>query len=126
MLIAEKICRLRTQLGLSASEFAERINVSRSLVHDWEVGKCRPNFESLSLICTEFHVSADYLLFDSDLVFYDLSEECEILVDVYLSIDSSLRRKVLEYASHLLPEGSPRICERGFTARDGSGAVPKE
>lgn len=61
-LFASRLSEYIKELGISKSKFAERVGVSAMSVSDWTTGKIQPNAESIFLICSEFNVSADYLL----------------------------------------------------------------
>ncbi len=58
----ERIKDLRTQAGLSQTELAEKLAVSRQAVSKWESGRGTPNISNLSAIAALFDVSVDYLL----------------------------------------------------------------
>ncbi len=47
---AQRIKAVRRKLGLSQSEFADVLNVSLSIVHQWERGTRRPEGGSLRLL----------------------------------------------------------------------------
>ncbi|MBE6746632.1 MAG: helix-turn-helix domain-containing protein [Ruminococcaceae bacterium] len=58
----EKIQLLRKSAGLSQSEFAEKIEISRQSVSKWESDVCLPDTEKVILISHLFSVSIDDLL----------------------------------------------------------------
>ena len=62
---AEKVYRLRDQAGLSQSQFAESLHVSRQTVSKWEMRVSYPEIEKIIAISELFHVSTDYLLKDT-------------------------------------------------------------
>lgn len=57
-----RIKNLRNNKGLSMSELANRLGVSKSRINMWENGNSIPNQDILILISKEFNVSIDYLL----------------------------------------------------------------
>ena len=57
----EVIYRLRTNMGLSQDELAEKLGISRSAVGMYEQGKREPDFEILDMIADIFDVSIGYL-----------------------------------------------------------------
>lgn len=61
----EKLKELRTKKGVSQSELADSIYVSRSAVAKWENGLGLPSTESLRLLAEYFGVSKDELYADS-------------------------------------------------------------
>lgn len=62
MTFGEKIQFLRKNAGLSQSEFAEKIEISRQSVSKWESDACLPDTEKVILISRLFSVSIDDLL----------------------------------------------------------------
>ena len=56
-----KLTSLRVQKGLSQSELAERLHVTRQAVSRWEGGKTEPDVDTLIAIAKIFGVSLDYL-----------------------------------------------------------------
>ena len=56
------ILSLRTKRGLSQSELAERVHVTRQAVSRWETGETTPNAETLKLLSRLFDVSINTLL----------------------------------------------------------------
>ena len=62
MKIGEKIARLRTALGLSQEELAERIDVSRQSISKWEMNQAVPQIDKVLMLCKLFNISADALL----------------------------------------------------------------
>lgn len=65
MQFSERLKELRDEKGVSQSELAEKIYVSRSAVAKWENGLGLPCAQSLELIAEYFGVSCDSLLSDS-------------------------------------------------------------
>jgi transcriptional regulator with XRE-family HTH domain len=56
------ILDLRTKMGLSQEELAERVFVTRQAVSRWETGETTPNIETLKLLSSLFDVSINTLL----------------------------------------------------------------
>ena len=56
------ILELRTKMGLSQDELAERVYVTRQAVSRWENGETTPNTETLKLLSKLFDVSINTLL----------------------------------------------------------------
>ncbi len=65
MNLAEKLVCLRKEKGLSQSELAEMVNVSRQAVSRWETGAAIPSTENLKYLGVLYDVSLDYLLNDT-------------------------------------------------------------
>lgn len=62
MKLGENIYRLRRTTGLSQEKLAEKINVTRQTISNWELGETAPNPDQLILLSKEFEVSIDELV----------------------------------------------------------------
>lgn len=57
----ERLIKLRKSLHITQQEFANRLNVSRSTIATYEVGKSNPSDAAVTLICREFNVNEEWL-----------------------------------------------------------------
>ena len=62
MTIGEKIMKLRSGLGISHEQLAEKLNVSRQSVCKWEMDQALPQIDKILLLCELFKVSTDSVL----------------------------------------------------------------
>ena len=62
MTLGERICAHRTNCGLSQSDLAERLEVSRQSVSKWETDTSVPDLDRLVKMCELFQVSLDQLV----------------------------------------------------------------
>ena len=62
MSLSEKILSLRTGLGLSQEELAEKLEVSRQSVSKWETGQSVPDLDKLIRLADLFSISVDELV----------------------------------------------------------------
>ena len=62
MSLSEKILQLRTGLGLSQEELAQRLEVSRQSVSKWETGQSVPDLDKLIKLADLFGVTVDELV----------------------------------------------------------------
>ncbi|MBQ3237157.1 MAG: helix-turn-helix transcriptional regulator [Oscillospiraceae bacterium] len=60
--IGKNIKSNRTKLGITQEELAEKINVTRQAVSNWENGKTEPDIETLTKIAQIFDISIDELV----------------------------------------------------------------
>ena len=60
----EKLLDLRKKAGMTQSDLAEKMNVSRQAVSRWEMGTAMPDVENLIAMSDLFGVSLDYMLKD--------------------------------------------------------------
>ncbi|WP_206482889.1 helix-turn-helix transcriptional regulator [Thalassotalea sp. G2M2-11] len=69
MILAEKIVKLRKQLGWSQEDLAEKMNVSRQSVSKWESTNSIPDLNRIIMLADIFEVSTDFLLKDENETF---------------------------------------------------------
>ena len=60
--LAEKIKTLREQAGMTQSELAKILKLTRSSVNGWEMGLSVPSTAVIVEIAKVFNISTDYLL----------------------------------------------------------------
>lgn len=56
-----RIKELRTSLGLTQQKSADKLGIARGNIAAYEVGKNAPSDAVISLICTKFNISEDWL-----------------------------------------------------------------
>ncbi len=64
MTIGEKIRVARKQAGLTQTQMAEKLSVSRQAITKWETGAGIPDIENIKRISSLLNISIDYLLDD--------------------------------------------------------------
>ncbi len=84
LFIAERIKTLREKAGLTQTQLAKRLGISRSAVNSWEMSLSTPSSIYLVELSRIFGVSTDYLLSLDDRVKIDISDlneqEQEIII----------------------------------------------
>lgn len=60
--MGQHINELRIALGWSQVQLAEKLNISKQTVSNWENENIQPSIEMLVRLAKLFHVSTDYLL----------------------------------------------------------------
>ena len=68
MKLGENIFKLRKEYNLSQEQLAEKINVTRQTISNWELGETAPNPEQLKLLSKTLKVSIDELLNNGNIV----------------------------------------------------------
>ena len=61
-MVADKIKFFREQIGLTQSDLAKRLGITRSSVNAWEMGISVPSTQYVVELANIFRVSTDYLL----------------------------------------------------------------
>lgn len=56
-----RIKELRKAIGLTQQEFADRLNLNRGAIANYEIGRNEPINAVISLICREFNVNEEWL-----------------------------------------------------------------
>ena len=102
---AERIRALRKQSDMTQEEVADRLNVTKQTISQYERGLRRPDMESLEEISEFFNVSTDYLLGKSDITIQIVDEE-----DLAILRDKQFRR-LFAYYSALTPDGMKKLAE---------------
>ena len=74
----ERIKALRKELNLTQQEFADRLNIKRGAVANYEIGRNEPIDAVVSLICKTFNVSEEWLRNGSGEMFIVRSPEEEV------------------------------------------------
>lgn len=62
--LGNKIAHKRKDLGMTQTEFADKLSVTRQTVSRWEAGTVMPDIDKISDIASILNVSCDYLLKD--------------------------------------------------------------
>jgi transcriptional regulator with XRE-family HTH domain len=62
MVFADKLYSLRTQVGYSQEQLAEKLGVSRQAISKWELGTALPDTDKVVAMSEFFGVSSDFLL----------------------------------------------------------------
>ena len=72
--IADRIRYLRDKAGMTQTDLAKRLGISRNAVNAWEMSVSVPTLSNVVEMSRIFHVTTDYILSISDKVLLDISE----------------------------------------------------
>lgn len=61
-MVADRIKGLREQMGVTQSDLARQLGITRSSVNSWEMGISVPSTQYIVELAALFHVSTDHLL----------------------------------------------------------------
>ena len=75
--VAEKIRYFRDKLGITQTDLAKRLGISRSAVNAWEMSLSCPSLANVAEMSRIFHVTVDALLFDRAMPLVDTSHLSE-------------------------------------------------
>ena len=89
--IADRIKYLRDKVGMTQTDLAKRLSISRSAVNSWEMSLSTPSLSNIVEMTKIFHVSADFLLASDDKMTVDISElsneEREIILRLVMCLE---------------------------------------
>ena len=77
--LGKKIMTMRNEKNLSQEQLAEKLNVTRQTISNWENGKFYPDIDSLVNLSKFFSVSLDVLLSYDDKVLDYLKDSTDIV-----------------------------------------------
>ncbi len=61
-MIADRIKLLREKMGLTQSQLAKKLNITRSSVNAWEMGISAPSTQYIVELAKFFNITTDFLL----------------------------------------------------------------
>jgi len=64
--VKDSIKKLRKEKGMTQDELAEKLNVTRQAVSNWEMGKTQPDIDTLTKLAEVFDVSAELIIYGED------------------------------------------------------------
>lgn len=100
----DRIKKIRTGLGLTQQEFADKISVKRGAIANYEIGRNEPTDSVISLICREFNVNEEWLRTGKGDMFVELTED-EKLASFFGSVqsgeDESFKKRFLSVLAAL-------------------------
>ena len=62
--VGKNIKKLRRDTGMTQDQLAERLNVTRQAISNWETGKTQPDIETLSNLAECFEVTVEELIYE--------------------------------------------------------------
>ena len=110
----ERIKEIRTTLGLTQQEFAEKIKVKRNTVATYEMGRSIPSDSAIALICSVFNVNEDWLRNGTGEMFLPISKDdeiAELLSEVLKEGDDTFKHKFVSSLARLDEDGWKKLEE---------------
>ena len=102
MLFSERLRELRQNKGLSQSQLADALNISKSAISMYELGKREPDLEALEGIADFFNVDINYLIGKEDGSMYYLDPEA---AEIAQEVQQRPELKILFDASRKVSAG---------------------
>lgn len=92
-MVADRIKRLREQYGITQSELAKQLGITRSSVNAWEMGISTPSTQYIVELASIFDVSTDFLLGVENTVSINVSGLSDKDIELINSIVSHLKNR---------------------------------
>lgn len=108
----ERLKALRKALNLTQQEFADRLNIKRNTIANYEAGRNKPIDAVCTLICREFNVSEAWLRDGVGEMYMTrtMNQEIAMLVnDLMADADDSFRKCFVAALLELPPELWPEL-----------------
>jgi len=112
--LKDRIKELRKKVGLTQTEFGERLGVKGNTITTYETGARIPSEAVIKAICREFHTNENWLRNGSEPMFTETSRDNQIaaFIDSAMSgEDDNFKRRLISVLSRL-NEGEWGILER--------------
>ena len=109
-----RIKLLRKSLNLTQQEFADKLNIKRGAVSNYEVGRNQPIDAVISLICKEFNVNEDWLRFGKGDMFLPFEDEVAETLSQLLEVTNPFYDLILDMMmsfNQLDDKGKQAICD---------------
>lgn len=108
----DRIRQVREELGASQKEFADKLNVSREAVAQWERGVKNPSATVLRLIEKEYGVSADWILTGDGEKKRDYRDvQREILVAMFNQLPEERQKAINDVLEYYVKHGKSPYAE---------------
>ena len=99
-----RIKALRSALGFTQQQFADKLKIKRNTIAKYETGRGEPIDAVIALICREFNVSESWLRTGEGEMFVQLSRDQEIasfMGNVLMGEDDTFKRRFIAMLSKL-------------------------
>jgi len=98
MTMGERIKELRKKSGMTQTDLAKKLGVTKGTISTWETGSRSPSFEVIDELCDMFHASMDYIMGRTDVnSFHEMTEEDIDQLGKW-SVEEDLSEYALKYA----------------------------
>lgn len=91
----QRIKQIRQELGLTQAEFADRLNVKRATLANWEIDRTEPDLAMLGTIAQYGNTTIDYVAGRSDTRYCDSNGQPIREVDIEVVIDENGKAEVI-------------------------------
>lgn len=117
-----RIKEIRSALGLTQQEFADRLSLKRNTIATYEMGKASPSDRTINDICDKYNVNETWLRTGKGEMFNELPEEDEVAAYVSELLEDDegnplydIIKEIMHTYSELTPKSQEVI--RNFSAQ---------
>ena len=117
-----RIKEIRSALGLTQQEFADRLSLKRNTIATYEMGKASPSDRTINDICDKYNVNESWLRTGKGEMFNELPEEDEVAAYVSELLEDDegnplydIIKEIMHTYSELTPKSQEVI--RDFSAQ---------
>ena len=100
----ERIVKLRKSLGYSQQEFADKLNIKRGTIANYDCGRNEPIDAVINLICMEFNVNSNWLRSGEGEMFISVDRETELAkltVDLFKESSDSFKNRFISLLARM-------------------------
>lgn len=103
----DRITQIRKEKGLSQQEFADKLNIKRGTIANYECGRNEPIDAVINLICREFNVNEAWLRTGEGEMFIPMDRETEIArltVNLFTEESDSFKNRFVSLLARMTDE----------------------
>lgn len=107
-IMKNRIKHLRKSLNMTQEQFANRLNIKRNTLANYEIGRNEPIDAVVSLICREYSVNEDWLRYGTGDMFTEIDKENQLMTwagNVLKDESDSFRRRFVNMLMELDEDG---------------------
>lgn len=111
MQISSKVFSILQERGISQKEFSKMTGIAESTICDWKRKGFNPSAGKISAICKALDISPIELFYDEDIskntspksstIEMTLNDDEKLILEIYRSSDSDIRKRILSYFTML-------------------------
>jgi transcriptional regulator with XRE-family HTH domain len=105
--LKERLTKVRKAKGLSQQEFADKLNIKRGTIANYECGRNEPIDAVINLICREFNVNEAWLRTGEGEMFLPMDRETELAkltIDLFMEESDSFKSRFISMLARMSDE----------------------
>ena len=98
MTMGERIKELRKKNGMTQTDLAKKLGVTKGTISTWETGSRSPSFEVIDELCDMFRASMDYIMGRTDVNSFNEISDADAEQQGKWTVEQDLTEYALKYA----------------------------